>query len=125
VENLEDDMRTMLFQTAEPVRVGHVARVQAAHAPNTIEKKIGLAARTAARAKPPAKALILALSASIIVVALNSVQPPKAQNADRERNIRECNAAEARERPDAEERGKTGSRALRYKACMMERGEFE
>jgi hypothetical protein len=95
---LEDDMRTKLFQTAESARVGHVARVPA---------------------------LIFALSVSIVVVALNSVQPAKAQNAGRERNIRECNLAETRERPDAEERGKTGSRGLRYKACMMERGEFE
>jgi hypothetical protein len=105
-------MRTMLFAAAEPARVGHVARVQATHEPST-----------ATRAKPPAKALILALS--IAVVALNSVQPAKAQNAGRERNLRECNLAETRDRPDAEERGKTGSRGLRYKACMMEHGEFE
>jgi hypothetical protein len=95
---LEVDMRTKLFQAAESARVGHVARVPA---------------------------LILALSVSIVVVALNFVQPAKAQNAGREKNVRECNLAEARERPDAEERGKTGSRGLRYKACMMERGEFE
>jgi hypothetical protein len=91
-------MRTMPFQAAESARVGHLG-------------------------KPPAKALILALS--IVMIALNSVQPAKAQNAGRETNVRECNAAEARERPDAEERGKTGSRGFRYKACMMERGEFE
>ena len=91
-------MRTMPFEAAESARVGHLG-------------------------KTPTKALIVALS--IVMIALNSVQPAKAQSADRERNIRECNAAEARERPDSEERGKTGGRGLRYKACMMERGEFE
>jgi hypothetical protein len=115
----------MLFQAAESARVGHVARVQTAHEPDAIEKKVGLAARTAIRAKQPAKALILALSMGTVVIALNSVQPANAQNAGREKNIRECNIAESHERPDSEERGKTGSRALRYKACMMERGEFE
>jgi hypothetical protein len=116
-------MQTMLLESVESARVGHVARVPPTHEPNTIENKICLASRTATRAKPPAKALVLALS--IVLVALNSVQPAKAQNAGRERNIRECNLAEARERPDAEERGKTGSRAFSYKACMTERGEIE
>jgi hypothetical protein len=115
----------MLFQADDSARVEHVARVQATHEPNTIDKRIWLAARTATSAKSRAKALILALGVSIVVVALNSVQPAKAQNAGREKNIRECNLAEARERPDAEERGKTGSRGLRYKACMTERGETE
>ena len=118
-------MRTTLFQAAESAGVGHGGRVQAAHASNTIQKKIWLTSRTAARAKTSAKALILAFGVSIVAVTLNSVQPAKAQNAGREQNIRECNAAEARERPDAEERGKTGSRGFRYKSCMMERGEFE
>lgn len=122
---LEDDMRAMFFQAAESARVGYPARVQATHEPNPIEKKILLASRTATRAKPPAKALILALTLSIVVVALNSVQPANAQNTGRERNLRECNLAETRDRPDADDKGKTGSRELRYKACMTERGEIE
>src|SRR5262249_17454202 len=40
-------------------------------------------------------------------------------------DLRECNLAETRDRPDADEKGKTGSRELRYKACMTERGEIE
>jgi hypothetical protein len=118
-------MRTPPFQAAESARGGHVARVQATHEPNTTENKIWLASRTAARAKPPSNALILAASVGIVVVALNSVQPAKAQNTGRERNVRECNLAEARDRPVSEERGKTGSRGFRYKACMTERGEIE
>ena len=60
------------------------------------------------------------------MVALNSVQPAKAQNAGRERNLRECNHAKALAKPDAEEKTpKTGSRMLRYRTCMMERGDFE
>ena len=54
------------------------------------------------------------------------MQPAKAQNAGRERNLRECNHAKALAKPDAEEKTpKTGSRMLRYRTCMMERGDFE
>ena len=70
-------MRATPFQAPESARGGHVARVQATHEPNTTENKIWLASRTAARARPPAYALILALGVRIVVVALNTVQPAK------------------------------------------------
>ena len=116
----------ILFQAAEAPRAGHVAQVRASHELNTIEKKIWLASQATTRAKPTAKALIFALGLSIVVAALDSVQPAEAQNAGRERNIRECNQAENLSKPDAEEKTpKTGSRMLRYRTCMMERGDVE
>jgi hypothetical protein len=70
---------------------------------------------------------ILALSLGTVLTALASVQTANAQNlnAVRERNLRECNLAEALAKPDSEERSKTGARGFRYKACMMERGDIE